>query len=195
MAKENPREQAQLKLFKLTPNPVERAKEWDASIIIDGVEYYGEVKSMKSDLTAISVTDRLSYAGIDSWDLHRDFWFFSKYDPNKLPLRSSEHLLVFRSEMQVQYELCRQQIARPGRTRMGGEELEEFRKEVEELFPADRYSNNPERKERIDYMLERASWSKAAFNWSLMSQLGRNVKTPKNFVEAFQQKLKLHGKL
>jgi len=195
MVKENIREEKQLKLFKLKANPIPRAKEWDASLAINGVEYYGEAKSMKSDLSAVSVTDRLSYKAVDSWDQHRDFWIFSKYDPGKVPMRNSDHLLIFRSEMQEEYDKCRDQIARPGRTRMGGEELEELRKEIEEYLPADRYSNNPERKKRIDYMLERASWSKAHFNWSSLEKVGRKVRTPTQLIKEFQEKIKNDGKL
>ena len=78
---------------------------------------------------------------------------------------------------------------------MGGEELEELRKEIEEYLPADRYSNNPERKKRIDYMLERASWSKAYFNWSSLEKVGRKVKTPTQLIKEFQEKIKNNGKL
>ena len=196
MAKENIREAAQIELFGLDENPEgERAKEWDASITVYGNKCKGEAKTMKSDLKAVSITDRLSYKGLDSWEKHRDYWLFSNYAPGEIPTRNDSHILVFRREMQEQYDKCRDQIARDGRTRMGGNELEELREEIEKYFPADRYRENSARKERIDYMLERASWSKASFNWNFLSKAGREVKTQADIEKAIRKEIATYGKL
>ena len=196
MAKENIREAAQIKLFGLDKHPKgDRAKEYDASITVDGNKCNGEAKTMKSDLTAVSVTDRLSFKGIDSWNKHRDWWLFSDYASGEIPTRNNRHVLVFRREMQEQCDKWRKQIVRPGTTRMGGNELEELREEIEKYFPADRYGENPRRKKRIDYMLERSSWSKAHFNWSDVSRLGREVKTQADIENAIRKEVEEHGKL
>ena len=196
MARENIREAAQIELFGLDKHRKgERAKEYDASITVDGIEYKGEAKTMKSDLTAVSITDRLSYKGIDSWNKHRDWWLFSDYASGEIPTRNNRHALVFRREIQEQCDKWRKQIANPGRTRMGGNELEELREEIEKYFPADRYRENSVRKERIDYMLERASWSKAAFNWNFLSKAGREVKTQADIEKAIRKEIATYGKL
>ena len=78
---------------------------------------------------------------------------------------------------------------------MGGNELEELREEIEKYFPADRYGENSVRKERIDYMLERSSWSKAHFNWSDVSRLGREVKTQADIEKAIRKEIATYGKL
>ena len=129
--KENLREAEQMKMFGITPNPVERCNKWDGYVVVNGVKYYGEVKSMASHLTQVSVSDRLSYKAVDLWDQHRDWWLFSTYDAELgLPTAEDKHILVTRSQIQPQYDICRATIAKPGTVKMGADALDELLEDI-----------------------------------------------------------------
>lgn len=194
--KENIREAEQMKLFGITPNPVERCNKWDGYVVVNGIKYYGEVKSMASHLTQVSVSDRLSYKAVNIWDQYRDWWLFSTYDAELgLPTAEDKHILVTRSQIQPQYDICRTEIAKPGRIKMGADALEELREEINEYFPPERYSANPDRKKRIDYLIDGGMIKKANFNWSMVDALGNDVIAPHGIHNLIGNIVSKHGKL
>ena len=194
--KENLREAEQMKMFGITPNPVERCNKWDGYVVVNGVKYYGEVKSMASHLTQVSVSDRLSYKAVDLWDQHRDWWLFSTYDAELgLPTAEDKHILVTRSQIQPQYDICRATIAKPGTVKMGADALDELLEDIKEHFPAAKYSANPDRKRRIDDLINRGKIKKASFNWTKIDELGNGVRPPQGMHNLLGAILSEHGKL
>ena len=187
--KEFENEQAVIELFNLTGNPVNRGW-WDASIVIGGKTYYGELKAhgVTKRSPSFSVTDRLSHEGVAAWRDRLDWWLFSTHVPNCRPGPDDEHYLVFTDEMEPLFEKWGHQIDYGGRTRAGKTELDYFNQLALEHIPKELYENNKPFRTRMEFALERAAKNKANAPLKWVRELGRQIKCTSDITTAFKKK-------